>query len=525
LILNPDQEAAVQSISDQPDRTYLLHGITGSGKTQVYIESAKKTLAAGRSVILLVPEIALGAQLEARFRQAFGDLVITNHSQLTPARRRAAWIEALTSQTPKVAIGPRSTLFLPFPRLGLIVIDECHETTYKQEQSPRYCADSVAAKLSQLTGAKLVLGSATPGLNQLYLTSRHRARLLELRTRPSGQSAPRFSVVDLRAARQKSLLSPTLVKAMVQTLDQKRQVLLFLNRRGTASGLLCSDCGWVARCPQCAISLTFHADQLRLLCHYCNFRLQPPTVCPLVDGGCGSTKLRYIGGGTKRIEAEAAQLFPNATIRRLDRDSATPAFLAQTLHDLHNGVIDILVGTQMIAKGFDLPAVDTVGIVSADTALHIPDYTASERTFQLILQAAGRTGRGDRPGHVVIQSYTPDHPAIVSAMAGDYSGFAARELSERQALNYPPFVFLLKLTCTAPTAVKAMSLAESGIRRLQGFKNLTLTGPAPTLRTFGSDKHQLQLIVRSKSRPVLVAAAGALPAPSWTVDLDPVNLL
>jgi primosomal protein N' (replication factor Y) (superfamily II helicase) len=520
-----EQHSVIKQVLDGHTTSYLLHGITGSGKTTVYLEAAKGIMTAGRSVIVLVPEISLTPQIEQQFKAVFADAVLTTHSGLTPAQRRSAWLQALNSRQPRIIIGPRSALFLPVTSPGLIIIDECHETTYKQEQQPRYSTDNVAAKLAALTGAKLLMGSATPNLTQVFLAKRGRTQLLELKNRPLQRIDPSIEVVDLRQHRSKSLLTPKLVEAITGTLSQHRQALLFLNRRGSASSLLCGDCGWVARCPNCAIALTFHADHMRLICHYCNYRATPPSVCPSPPDGCGSLNLRYIGGGTKRIETEVITTFSDANVVRLDRDSATPQFIHQTLQQLHDGQIDILIGTQMIAKGFDLPAVDTVGIVSADTALHLPDFTASERTFQLITQAAGRTGRGDRPGQVIIQSYTPDHPAIVAATRNDFASFADAELLQRRRFGYPPYIYLLKLTCQAATPPAAEAKAQTALEQLRSIQGLHVLGPAPALRQPSRNRFSTHLIVRSRRRSDLLLAARQMPSAHWTVDLDPISLL
>lgn len=521
--LNPAQAKAVEGIWNGDKSAYLLHGVTGSGKTEVYIELARRTLAAGQSVIVLVPEIALTPQIESRFAAAFKNLIIASHSRMTPAQRHLAWLAALNAKEPQVVVGPRSALFLPLASPGLIIIDECHETTYKQEQNPRYQTDISAARLIQLTGAKLILGSATPSLGQYYLAEQGRLGKIELTARANELIPAKPHIIDLR---DKSLLNRSrflarpLLSALEATLAEGRQSLLFINRRGSASSLLCGDCGWVATCPHCGIALTFHADSLKLLCHYCGYTQAPPAVCP----ECNSTNLRYVGGGTKRIETEIAKLLPKARLARLDKDSATPQYLHQVYNQLHSGEIDILIGTQIVAKGWDLPRMDCVGIVSADTMLHIPDYTAGERTFQLIAQVSGRTGRGDRPGQVFIQSYTPDHPAITAAAAGDYHRFAAAELAERRLLGYPPYVFLLKLTYSAADDVNAQTKAEAHADQLRQDAALSISGPAPAFHGRSAGRYHWQVIVKAKSRGPLVAAVRNLPS-GWTADLDPINLL
>lgn len=523
MALTPDQVAAIKTIATGNETSYLLHGITGSGKTQVYIELAEAAVKSGQSVIILVPEIALTPQIEARFRAHFGDRLIASHSQMTPAARRGAWLKALTSDTPQVVVGPRSSLFLPLKAIGLIVVDECHETTYKQEQQPRYSADATAAKLAHLAGAKLVLGSATPSVTQYFLATQGRIKLVALPKRVNDQGLPTPQIIDLRdkeLLRTSRFISKPLIDALTQTLSDGRQSLLFINRRGSASSQLCTDCGYVFKCPDCHIPLTFHADSARLRCHYCNYQAMPAAICP----ECQAANLRFIGGGTKRIEAEVAKLLPQARLARLDRDSSTPEYLHQIHRELHEGKLDILIGTQMIAKGWDLPNVDVVGIVSADTMLHLPDYTAAERTYQLLSQVSGRAGRGDRAGRVLIQTYTPDHPAITAAATSDYSGYVKAELAQRQSLGYPPYTYLLKLTYAAKLQAAAHASSQKLLDTLSQDTALKLLGPAPAFREQSAGKFYWQIIVKSASRAPLLQVVSRLPS-GWTADLDPINLL
>jgi primosomal protein N' (replication factor Y) (superfamily II helicase) len=521
--LTGEQEAAIHAIEQGRHHSYILHGVTGSGKTQVYIELAARALARGLSVIVLVPEIALTNQLIARFAGRFGDTIIPYHSQLSERERHLAWQAAWTSPGPRIVIGARSALFLPLARLGLIVIDEAHDTSYKQEQSPRYHAPIVAGKLAHLTEARLVVGSATPPLTDLYLAKQGRLGYVAMRQRINRRPNPQPIVVDRRDKANFSrsqFLSNPLVDAMSETLAAQRQSLLFINRRGSASSLICTDCGEVINCPNCHLPLTFHADLARLVCHYCNLRQVPPAVCP----HCGQANLRYLGGGTKRIESEARRLFPAARLARLDRDSQADHDLGELHRRLHSGEIDIIIGTQMVAKGWDLPQLDTVGIVAADSLLHLPDYMAGERTYQLITQVSGRTGRTDQPGRVIIQSYTPNHPAIAAAAQNDFGRWAAAELAERRLLAYPPYVFLLKLTYSRKDTGQAQAGAEQLAERLHSEHELTVLGPAPAFREHAAGKSHWQLIVKAARRARLIQAAGLVPT-DWTIDLDPINLL
>ncbi|HSX02803.1 MAG TPA: primosomal protein N' [Candidatus Saccharimonadia bacterium] len=525
--LTAEQAAALAAIRTSSQRVHLVQGVTGSGKTRLYLELAAEALAAGRGVVVLVPEITLTPQVVAQFEAAFGERVLTTHSKLTPAQRDRIWRAATAAYEagqPRIVIGPRSSLFLPLHQPGLVVIDECHETSYKQDQHPRYHAITAAAKLSQLTDARVILGSATPGLNELFLAQSGRIGHYLLTQRANKISHSQAQIIDLRNKDLRSLskfITQPLIDAVSESLAASRQSLLYINRRGSASSQVCGDCGHVIVCPHCQLPLTFHADLMRLICHHCNYRQASPAVCP----ACHGANLRLLGGGTKRIEDEARRLWPQARIARLDRDSANLKHIEATYRQLRAGELDIIIGTQMIAKGLDLPAIDTVGVVSADTMLHLPDYTAAERTYQLLSQVSGRAGRGDRPGRIFIQTYTPDHPAIVAAANGHYDQLAAAELQQRQALHYPPFVYLLKLTVAAPSRQAACAEAEALATTLQRQPGLTVVGPAPAFIEQQANTFRWVLTVKSNRRPALVAVAQALPGPRWSADLDPINLL
>lgn len=525
--LTSEQRHALTQIRSSKLSAHLVQGVTGSGKTRLYLELAAEALSAGRSVVVLVPEITLTPQTVAAFESAFGPRVLTSHSKLTEAKRGAIWLAAANAAAagdPRVIIGPRSCLFMPAHSLGLIVIDECHETTYKQEQNPRYNALATAAKLANSCDARLVLGSATPGLGELFLARSGRLEHILLTQRVNEIPHSKAKILDLRDKemfKKSKFITQPLLDAIGATIDAGRQTLLYLNRRGSASSQVCGDCGYVATCPHCDLPLTFHADLMRLICHHCNFRRVSEAVCP----SCSGTNLRLIGVGTKRLEAEIEHLFPGARIARLDRDSATLAHIHSVLKDLRQGKLDIVMGTQMIAKGLDLPGLDTVGVINADTLLHLPDFSAAERTFQLLSQVSGRTGRGDRAGQVFIQTYTPDHPAIVAAATPDYTRFAATELESRRALSYPPYVYLLKLTVSAPSREEADAAATKFASVLRRTAGLEVAGPAPAFVEIQSQRYHWMLTVKCHRRPPLVQIANQLPGPNWTADLDPVNLL
>ncbi|HUD11263.1 MAG TPA: primosomal protein N' [Candidatus Saccharimonadia bacterium] len=525
--LTAEQSLALTTIQSSTHSTALLQGVTGSGKTRIYMTMAAEALQNGRSCLILVPEITLTPQIVAQFEKAFGAQVLASHSKLTESQRHKIWIEAhqaAANGNPRIIIGPRSCLFMPASKLGLIVIDECHETSYKQEQHPRYHAIPTAAKRAHECGARLVLGSATPGMQELYLAQMNKIEHVMMRARVNKIAHSEGKIIDLRDKNlftKSKFITQPLLGALAETLENGRQSLLYLNRRGSASSQICSDCGFVNNCPNCQLPLTFHADLMRLICHHCNFRTASPAVCP----ECNSMDLRLLGGGTKRIEAEISHLFPDARIARLDRDSATISHIQTVFRGMKNGDLDIIIGTQMIAKGLDLPAIDTVGIVNADTMLHLPDYTAAERTYQLISQVSGRAGRGDRAGQVFIQTYTPEHPAIQAAATGAYNAFASSELRQRQELNYPPYVYLLKLTLASPSRESALRQSTDLAVELRKRPGLAVIGPAPAFIETSANKHYWIITVKSKNRKPLIEIARELPGTNWTADPDPINLL
>lgn len=521
--LNIEQQRAVKAIQSDERTTTLLRGVTGSGKTEVYQALAARQLEQGRSSIILIPEIALTPQTEARFRQKFGSQVVITHSRLTEAQRHIVWAEALTSSKPLVVIGPRSALFMPLPSIGLIVIDECHETSYKQEQAPRFDALMAAGKLAHLHGAKLVLGSATPGLREAFLAERGLIHRVDITDTYNQIAASRPIIVDLKDPlefRTNPVISRTLWQHLDESFRRGRGSLLFLNRRGSASSQICTNCQHVTACPNCQLPLVLHADQARMVCHICNYHTTPPAVCTK----CGQAALRFLGIGTKRVEAELVKLFPSARIARLDKDSLTAGGIDQLYQALVNHEVDFLIGTQMVAKGLDLPQMETIGVILADTSLYLPDFSATERTFALLTQVSGRAGRGQHPGRTIIQTYSPTHPVIQALGQGDYWDFAAAELAERKLLAYPPYSYLLKLTCSHKTDQTAAETAAKLARQLQTIRQIEVIGPAPAFRQFAGGVSHWQIIVKSKLRARLQAIAANLPS-GWTADLDPINLL
>lgn len=526
IVLNESQNAAVTSIMATTSGTTLLHGVTGSGKTQIYIETAKQSILSGRSVIILVPEIALTSQLIAEFTPHFPDLKVT-HSTMTEAERHTTWLEVLHADTPQVVIGPRSALFSPVPNLGLIVIDECHEPSFKQEQSPRYSALRAAAMLARFSEGKLVLGSATPNVTDYYLAKHTGSPIIRL-PEPARKNSikPEVTLIDMTKKlhfSRSSIFSNDMISAINTTLNHKHQVLLFHNRRGTAPTTLCENCGWSALCKRCFVPMTLHADRFLLQCHICNSQEKVPTSCP----ECGQAQIIHKGIGTKLIHQEAAKLFPTATIARFDGDSDKNETLEKQYQAVYDGDIDIIIGTQVVAKGLDLPHLRMVGVVQADAGLAMPDYLASERTFQLLAQVSGRVGRNEHPSTVVVQSYQPTHPAVTAGIASDYQTFYDTTLAERKRANFPPFTHLLKLLCVYKTEAAAVRNAQTLAQTLRQHagSHVELLGPTPAFYERVRDSYRWQIVVKSPNRGDLVALLDYLPATHWQYELDPASLL
>lgn len=557
-----DQEAAWREIDLALQRTestvFLLHGVTGSGKTELYLRALEQVLTAGGQGIVLVPEISLTPQTVRRFAARFGQRLAVLHSRLSVGERYDEW-RRIRSGEADVVIGPRSALFAPLPRLKLVVVDEEHEWTYKQQEMPCYHARDVAIKLGELTGAVVLLGSATPDVTSYYRAERGEFKLLRLPRRVVGHEAtalaagtrsivggaddrqngspaapretdlPPVEVVDLRAelrAGNRSPFSRSLQRAMGEALSAHQQVILFLNRRGTSSFVLCRDCGNVLHCPRCTAVLTHHAETGQLLCHHCNLASPVPSRCPR----CGSERMRYFGIGTEKVAQLVRELYPQARILRWDRDATGGKDAHEEILDqfvAHQA--DVLIGTQMIAKGLDLPLVTLVGVVTADTALHLPDFRAGERTFQLLTQVAGRAGRSSLGGRVIVQTYAPDNYAIRAASRHDYETFWREELEFRRQQRYPPFSKLVRLLFTHVNVKKCAAETERLANQLrdritrQGIPDLDVIGPAPCFIERIRGRYRWQLVLRGAS-PASVLESRDFPQ-GWQVDVDPVSLL
>ena len=524
-LLNNHQQRALKIIADTSAGTVILHGITGSGKTAVYIEHVRSVIASGKSAIVLVPEIALTSQLVAEFQQHFPDIILT-HSKQTEAERHLSWIQAATTPGPTVAIGPRSALFLPLRKLGAIIIDESHEPSYKQEQSPRYSALRVASILAGLHKCLAIQGSATPLVSEYFLAKEHSRPIISLPERArTDASEPTITLVDMTKRTnfvQHKFLSDKLLSLISTSLENNHQVLLFHNRRGSASTTLCEQCGWSATCQRCYIPLTLHADSHVMRCHICGATERVPTACPT----CASTGIIHKGIGTKLIEAELRKKFPAATMMRFDGDSDDTETVEKQYQALYSGDIQIIIGTQVIAKGLDLPHLRTVGVVQADAGLSMPDFTASERTFQLIAQVVGRVGRSHHSTEVVIQSYQPNNPVVQYGIAQDYASFYTDTLEQRRRGNFPPYTYLLRFTCSYKTEAAAIRNSKSlstAIRKQ--FPGVAVLGPTPAFYERQRDTYRWQIVVKSPKRNDLIKIIDLLPPTHWQYDIDPMSLL
>lgn len=555
-----------EDLSDPLPVVFLLHGVTGSGKTEVYLRAVAAVLRQDRKAIVLVPEISLTPQTVARFAGRFPEgkdgrqPVAVLHSALTDGERYDTWRRARAGLI-DVVVGPRSALFAPLSPLGLIVLDEEHDDSYKQEAPrPRYHARDTALQLARLSNATVVLGSATPSLTSYHraeegefslqemprrimghtrrlqeLQARHHVRYTRYRTVDGEASEasylplPPVKIVDLRAelrAGNRSIFSRSLQQAIDEALSRGEQVILFLNRRGTATFVLCRDCGYVVRCPHCDVPLTYHSPRARLICHHCNYREPQPQRCPQ----CGSRRIRYFGLGTERLESTVRRRWPDARLLRWDRDTArTHEAHANILQRFASGAADVLIGTQMITKGLDLPLVTVVGVISADTALNLPDFRSSERTFQLLTQVAGRAGRGLLGGRVVIQTYHPSHYAVLAAADHDYEGFARQELAFRRQQGYPPYTRLAKLVYDDRDYSRAEARARdlSAVLRdklaQEGLPASNLLGPAPPFFARLRGRFRWQILLRHPDPPALLTDVH-IPD-GWHVEVDPVSVL
>ena len=507
--LTLDQQHATRKVVDSLGKefaTYLLAGVTGSGKTEVYMQLAAESIKCGYSVLILIPEIALISQMERRFRARFGENIAVLHSRLSAGERYDQWMRIMTRKVP-IAIGARSAIFAPFSNLGLVIVDEEHDTSYKQEGGLRYNARDLAVVRAQLAGGIALLGSATPSIQSYYNVVTNKYMELNLEKRVEERPLPQIKIVDLRESKNyrgiKRYISAELSDAIKETLNRGEQTLLFLNRRGFASFPVCAACGQALKCKNCDISLTLHQDSNAFKCHYCGFMRASASTCPT----CGSSRIKHLGLGTEKIELAVKSLFPESRVARMDRDTTRRrGAILNLLKGLRNQEIDILVGTQMVAKGHDFPKITLVGIICADLSLSFPDFRAGERTFQLLAQVAGRAGRGDRPGRVILQTYNPDHFSIKASKAQDFKAFYKKEIKYRRALNYPPYSRIIQLKISGRDIHKtrdcAHMLGDLCVKLSASDKHfqnhVDILGPveAPLLRI--AREYRWQLLLKSR---------------------------
>lgn len=508
LKLTDNQQAAINpiklAIKEDRNENFLLYGVTGSGKTEIYLQSIKQIVDKGKEAIVLVPEISLTPMMVTRFKRRFGDLVAVLHSGLSHGEKYDEWRKIQRGEV-KVVVGARSAVFAPFTNLGLIIIDEEHEGSYKQEETPRYHARDVALKRAAYHNCPVVLGSATPSLESFARAKKGVYTLLTLNSRVNDQALPAVSVVDMRDEMRggnRSMFSGLLFEKLKDRVDKGEQTVLLLNKRGHSSFVMCRNCGLVVTCPNCDISMTYHRVQALMKCHYCGLEERVPEVCP----DCGSDHIRFFGTGTQKVEEELGKLLPHARVIRMDVDTTRRKGAHEALlKKFEDGQADILLGTQMIAKGLDFPRVTLVGVLTADTMLHLPDFRSSERTFQLLTQVSGRAGRHELPGEVVIQTYTPEHYSIQLASEQDYDGFFMREMFLRKQNDYPPYYYIALLTISHEDVMKTVEAAEkitAFIKRQVGPETVVF-GPSASPMSRINNRYRYQCLIKYKREPNL----------------------
>lgn len=525
--LNDEQLNAIEQINNPG--TYLLHGRTGSGKTRVYQELVIRNYLENKSSVLLIPEI----NLTTKSFQDFQKIIPKNslyvvHSRLTTKERSLIWLNILSSKDPVILIGPRSALFYPIKNLGLIIIDEFHDKSYKSNQMPKFQTIRVASILNKYSRSKLILGSATPNITDYYLAKNKNIPILELKNLATTSSLdePKYRIVDLKDKDnflKSNLISNNLIESIQHSLENHKQSLIFLNRRGTARLLMCQNCSWISLCSRCNLPLVYHADRNMLICHTCGFSSQNiPFSCP----SCSNVNLVYKTAGIKAVFSELERLFPEAKIIRMDSESINKKNIQEFYQKINSNSYDIIVGTQIITKGLDLKNLNTVGVIQADTSLYLPDYSSKEQTFQLLTQVLGRANRGHTSGNLIIQTYNPESSIISKAIKQDYIGFYEEEILDRNKYNFPPYYNLLKLIIKNKS-IKRIEKYSNNLKKdiLNKHKpNILIEGPFPSFHAHTKDTHNWQMIVKSKSRSRLVEIVKDLP-PKWGYDLDPDDLL
>jgi primosomal protein N' (replication factor Y) len=508
LPLTAAQQAAIEpilnSIETNQHEVFLLYGVTGSGKTEIYLQAIQDVIEKGKEAIVLVPEISLTPQMVNRFKGRFGDLVAVLHSGLSAGEKYDEWRKIQRKEV-KVAVGARSAIFAPFENIGIIIIDEEHETSYKQEDMPRYHAKDVAIQRAKTYNCPVILGSATPSLESFARAQKKVYHLLTLPTRMNNQALPTVEIVDMREelrAGNRSMFSRKLFELLKDRLEKKQQSVLFLNKRGHSTFVMCRDCGYVVNCPNCDISLTYHRASNSMKCHYCGYENAVPKVCP----ECSSEYIRYFGTGTQKVEDELGKILPEARVIRMDVDTTgRKGSHERLLKDFQDGKADILLGTQMIAKGLDFPNITLVGVLSADTMLHLPDFRSSEKTFQLLTQVSGRAGRHQLPGEVIIQTYSPEHYSIELAGTQDYNLFYQQEMIVRKTHHYPPFYYLTMITVTHEQLMSVVTATEKIVNyvRSQLSNQAVVLGPAASPIPRINNRYRYQCLIKYKREPNL----------------------
>lgn len=500
-VLNEEQQKAVDEILKSDRKTYLIHGVTGSGKTEIYMHLVSEMIKKDKESIILVPEIALTPQMVERFKGRFGGNISVFHSKLSDGERYDEWLRVKMRKV-KVAIGARSAIFLPFKNLGLIVIDEEHEGSYKSDSNPKYNAREIGELKCNIENCKLVLGSATPSIETYYKCKKDKFKLISIKNRADGAIMPEVEIVDMREellSNNKSIFSKSLHKAIEDRLIKKEQIILFLNRRGHSTFVSCRKCGFVFKCNNCDISLTYHSEGRKLVCHYCGSKHYIPNICPK----CGSKYVKYFGIGTEKIEQEINKIFPSAKTLRMDFDTTRGKNSYEEIYEtFKNGEADILIGTQMVAKGLDFKNVTLVGVIAADLSLNLPDFRSTERTFQLITQVSGRAGRGEKAGKVVVQTYNPENYSVKYACSSDYDNFYKEEIDIRYTMDYPPFSDLLLINMSSKNEnILIKSIQNVGIylkNMLEKNDTIKMLGPCPCQISKIKELYRWQIIFKGK---------------------------
>lgn len=498
LKLNFEQQKAYDRITGSRDKVFLIKGVTGSGKTEVYMHLVKNIIDKGKDAIILVPEISLTPQMVERFKGRFGSKITIYHSRLSDGEKQDEWQRVKNGEV-KIAIGARSALFMPFNNLGLIIIDEEHEASYKSEQNPKYDSIELSKIMAGIYDAKLVLGSATPSVNSYYESKAGRISLINMDNRAYGKSLPKVSIVDMREelrSGSRSIFSRKLKEEIEYNLKNKEQIILFINRRGFSSFVSCRSCGYVFKCDKCDVSMTYHISDNSMTCHYCGKKQIVPKVCPK----CGSKYVKYFGLGTEKVEEEIKKLYNNVKTIRMDYDTTREKNSYENIYNSFKaGKADVLIGTQMIAKGFDFRNVTLVGIIAADLSLNLPDYRSSERTYQLITQVSGRSGRGDKEGRVIVQTYTPEHYSIETAASEDYDKFYQEEIKLRFSMNYPPFSDILLINFSSKDEKEVIDNINKLYQLLNRKKyDLEILGPSPSGISKIKDNYRWRIILKGQ---------------------------